>query len=575
MKRVLALLVVLALLTGCMPASKDELSPFCVVTLHYPEGQELWEGSYEVYSRMMLRFADTHEVIPLSAYFEDTFYATVPRDSADRPLEALVVEAPVFTDNTDEAEPFEFYTMKRAVIEGLDFTDDNGAARPFDTLTRADAVELMLDFLSLDAGEKTNSGFFDVPKDATYAPAIAKAREIGLIKGDNWFYFKPERVITRQEFMVLCARALWYAELQQVPDENVSPDAIDAEEIAEWAEDAYTVLNSINLADWEETGAVGADGIPETVARLAPQKELLRHEAAQFMGYMRQNYQIYPSKAAKEYGFDQQMPIIDGSTSSYPFTEAVYAALFHNGYRHPDRPAKHSKSHASYERLIAGEADMLFAATEPSSDILELAKEKGVELELIPIAYDAMIFFTNANNPATGLTSEQISDIYVNNAHENWSTVGGPDALLYPYCRNNDSGSHAMMERYFLNGNEINETIRQETTSVSMANVLTDVMGAETENPVGYAMGYSIYYYFNNMDLFYNTKTELKLLEIDGVAPNDETIANGSYPLSSNSFIVIRKDTPADALSRKMAEFMLTERGQRCVEEAGFGKLRR
>ena len=77
------------------------------------------------------------------------------------------------------------------------------------------------------------------------------------------------------------------------------------------------------------------------------------------------------------------------------------------------------------------------------------------------------------------------------------------------------------------------------------------------------------------MDLFYNTKTELKLLEIDGVAPNDETIANGEYPLSSNSYIVLRKDTPADAPARKMAEFMLTDKGQECVEEAGFGKLRR
>ena len=99
-----------------------------------------------------------------------------------------------------------------------------------------------------------------------------------------------------------------------------------------------------------------------------------------------------------------------------------------------------------------------------------------------------MIFFTNADNPATGLTSEQISKIYVDNAYENWKDIGGPDALLYPYCRNNDSGSHAQMERHFLNGKEINEKIRNETTSISMSNVLTDVVGAETKDPTGYAL---------------------------------------------------------------------------------------
>jgi len=247
--------------------------------------------------------------------------------------------------------------------------------------------------------------------------------------------------------------------------------------------------------------------------------------------------------------------------------------LFSNGQTHYKYPQKHSKSHDSYKRLINGEVDMLFASVYPASDILKMAEEKGVELELIPIAYDAMIFFTNAQNPSNGLTKEQISNIYVNNAYENWSEVGGADALLYPYCRNNDSGSHAQMEKHFLNGNEIHPEVQKET-SMTMSNVLTDVMNSKTDNPVGYGLGYSIYYYFNNMDLFYNTKTELKLLSIDGVYPTDETIADGSYPLSNNTYIVLRKDTPKDAPARKMAEFMLTEAGQECVTLAGYGKLK-
>ena len=110
---------------------------------------------------------------------------------------------------------------------------------------------------------------------------------------------------------------------------------------------------------------------------------------------------------------------------------------------------------------------------------------------------------------------------------------------------------------------------------MTMSNVLTDVMGAQTTEPVGYGLGYSIYYYFHNMDMFYNTSTELKLLAIDGVQPNDDTIADGTYPLSNNTYLVVRKDSPEASLARRMAEFMLTDEGQECVEQAGFGKLKK
>ena len=268
------------------------------------------------------------------------------------------------------------------------------------------------------------------------------------------------------------------------------------------------------------------------------------------------------------------MPIIDGSTSTYPFTENLYSTLFSNGYKHPDRPEAHSKSHVTYQKLINGEIDMMFASVYPASDILKMAEEKGVKLELIPIAYDAMIFFTNADNSIEGLTKEQISNIYVNDAYDNWAEVGGPDALMYPYCRNNDSGSHAQMEKHFLNGNEIHPEVQKET-SFTMSNVLTDVMGAKTDDPVGYGLGYSIYYYFNNMDIFYDTNTHLKLLAIDGVHPNDETIADGTYPLSNNTYVVLRSDQPEGSPARKMAEFMLTKAGQEIVRLAGFGPLKK
>ena len=42
---------------------------------------------------------------------------------------------------------------------------------------------------------------------------------------------------------------------------------------------------------------------------------------------------------------------------------------------------------------------------------------------------------------------------------------------------------------------------------------------------------------------------------------------------SYNTDIVLRKDTAEDAHARKMAEFILSEAGQACLERADCGKL--
>ena len=60
---------------------------------------------------------------------------------------------------------------------------------------------------------------------------------------------------------------------------------------------------------------------------------------------------------------------------------------------------------------------------------------------------------------------------------------------------------------------------------------------------------------------------------MDGVLPSDETIADGTYPLAGYNYAVVRADEPADSAARRMVDFLLSEQGQQCVENAGFGPL--
>lgn len=523
------------------------------------------EDEYNFSKVIKARFKDTKEPVALSKAYSGRVYAALPYFSAEREIEAFETTPLSFSDY--DASKYEFHVFEELSRVGVIKGNEKGEARPFDNITRAEAAAMLMRCIGLEnlPEVQTTVNFTDVSKNDWFYSTVMSAYSFGIINGTSADTFEPYRNVTREEFTVMTARAVDMLKLGYPGGDNIN--APDAEKISDWAVRAYEMLGNYVATDYDATN-------PDMPVRVInPQKYATRYDVAELLHNVSERCTIYPSMVAESFGFNKGMPVIDGSTSTYPFTEAVYEMLFSNGANHPAKPVKHSKSHETYTKLINGEIDMMFASVYPASDILNMAKEKGVELELIPIAYDAMIFFTNAENTAEGLTSQQISNIYVNNAYENWNQIGGPDALLYPYCRNNDSGSHAQMEKHFLFGNEIHEKIRAESTSVAMASVLTDVIGAKTEEPAGYALGYSIYYYYHNADMVLDTKRHLKLLSVDGVYPTDETIADGSYPLSNNTYVVMRKDTPKDSPARKMAEFMLTPEGQMCVEAAGFGKL--
>ncbi len=552
-----------------------------------PEGEEYMQTSYPIFRRLCARFADTKTPIALCDYYEGNMWVNIHQKDSERPIEVFLADEASFKDyDPNASNSFHFYVAESLYYRGVMIGNEKGELLPENAVTRAEATAMILRFLGLEPETYEKSVFEDVPQNAWYCNTVQTAFEYGIVAGDSNTTFSPDRLVTREELVSMAARAAVFCELRymsSITSHNEirssyarEYDWKDRISISPWAICSYDTVYHCLLSDMTDLEPIilenGEMEFP-VERHLNPKKYATRYEVADLLTNIMDYYLLFPSQDAIKFGFDKNMPTIDGSTSTYPFTDAVYASLFMGGFYHPQKPEKHSKSHISYQKLINGEVDMIFASVYPSSDILALAKENGVEIELIPIAYDAMIFFTNADNPLKGLTKEQISDIYVNNAYTNWKELGGNDAILVPYCRNNDSGSHAQMEKHFLNGKQIHEKIQKETTSVTMSNVLTDVMAAKSEEPLSYGLGYSIYYYFNNMDLFYNTKSTLKLLEIDGIAPNDETIADGSYPLSNNTYIAILKDTPKDAPARKMAEFMLTQSGQDCVEQAGFGRL--
>lgn len=590
MKRLLALTLCLALLCPTALAAEGEepwrrTEPgghYVTIRVPCPEGVGLDWGDRRM---LCLRYADTKEPVPLSSdlIWGDALYVTVPAADADRPLEVFLGEEHRFPDCVEVWQGHSYYYppggTEELYLRGVLKGDGAGNLNPDQTITRAEAFTLVCRLLSLKpAGDP---GYGDLSPDDWYYDAASAARAAGLAAADT--NFNPTRTVTRGEFTVMLARAMEYVGWVTIPEDGDRSQLTlgDADQIPDWALGAYLAFEdeySTGIYTIQGTGETDELYGEEKTQRLA-QWDLgaTRGEVITFMDNVRQWTTWYPKQTAIDLGFDREMPVVDGSTSTYPYTTTLYGALFTNYERHPQFPESHSKSHESYERLISGEVDALFAATLPSEDLKDLAKEAGVGLTCIPIAYDAMVFFTNAENSITGLTRQQIQDIYVWGKYDNWSQVGGPDAGLLPYRRNVDSGSHALMEQYFLEGGKLSLSpdVHNVLTSYAMSSALTDVAEAKTADPLAYAMGYSVYYYYVNSYwlLLDSSGGDLKLLAVDGVVPSEETIANGSYPLAGYNYLVFRSDEPEDSPARRLAAFLLTEEGQSLVTNAGFGAL--
>ena len=164
----------------------------------------------------------------------------------------------------------------------------------------------------------------------------------------------------------------------------------------------------------------------------------------------------------------------------------------------------------------------------------------------VPIGYEAFVFFVNENNPVDNLTKEQIKDIYSGEI-TNWADVGGADRIINPLDRPEGSGSQTVMLK-FMGGREIEK----------------NALGI-----FGGAIGFSFRFYVDGIV----ANDGIKLLSVNGIAPTEENIRNGSYPLIYQFYAVYRKDNDNENVKR-LVDFILSEDGQKIIDENGYTPIK-
>jgi phosphate transport system substrate-binding protein len=228
--------------------------------------------------------------------------------------------------------------------------------------------------------------------------------------------------------------------------------------------------------------------------------------------------------------------------------------------------AKNSNTHDAYVHLIDGECDINLTARPPSADESKAAQEKKVEIELIPIATDALVFIVHQDNPVKNLTLEQLKGIYQRTITR-WKEVGGTELAIRPFLREPNSGSRELFDTLFFR--TPTDEAYQRATGELYAGSMGGPYNRVTREPEG--IGYSVYYYEHFMALSPYTRN----LAINGIEPTPGTLADGKYPLASPVYAAVRKSDAPDSAGRKLAAYLISPEGQALVRESGYVPAKR
>ena len=247
----------------------------------------------------------------------------------------------------------------------------------------------------------------------------------------------------------------------------------------------------------------------------------------------------------------ENLPRLDGSTSTAPLATAMAAVLLGESEEEVADLINFSRTTGSYRALMAGKCDLVIAA-EPNAVVFDEMEEAGFEIMMEPFAMDALVFMVNADNPVDSLTLDELRG----------SEVGGEGIEIAPFQRNAESGSQVLMEKLVMDGVEM--MTPPEGYMLGAMGELIDAVKSYDNS--ANALGYTVYYYANDMQM----ADGLKLLKIDGVEPNKETIGSGEYPFLNPYFVAMNAAEPEDSMTSVLFDWILGPDGQKLVDMQGY-----
>ncbi|PKL83533.1 MAG: phosphate-binding protein [Ignavibacteriae bacterium HGW-Ignavibacteriae-3] len=164
------------------------------------------------------------------------------------------------------------------------------------------------------------------------------------------------------------------------------------------------------------------------------------------------------------------------------------------------------------------------------------------------VAKDGIAIVVNPANKISGLTTEQVRDIF-NGKITNWKDVGGINAPITVVSREAGSGTRSSFEEIVGNINLKRDALIQDSNGTIRETVANDA------NSVGYLSHGLI-------------NEKIKALKVDDQECSTEAIIAGNYKLVRPIFLLVKGNLEGEI--KKFIDYILSDEGQNTIKADGL-----
>jgi phosphate transport system substrate-binding protein len=205
--------------------------------------------------------------------------------------------------------------------------------------------------------------------------------------------------------------------------------------------------------------------------------------------------------------------------------------------------------------LINGTTDICQASRAMSAaeknNLRDRYNTPGVE---IPVARDGLSVYVNAGNTVKELSMEQLRLIFTGKI-TNWKDLGGKDAKIIVYSRENSSGTYVFFKEHVLKNADYTQRAQSMPGTAAVVNAV-----AKEKNSIGYGGAA----YAKGIKVLPIKKDD----ESPAISPDLTHVQDGTYPLSRPLFFYVRNNAAGDI--KAFIDWVLSPEGQTIVTKVGY-----
>jgi len=174
------------------------------------------------------------------------------------------------------------------------------------------------------------------------------------------------------------------------------------------------------------------------------------------------------------------------------------------------------------------------------------------------VALDGLSIFVSDTNPIKEITLEQLELIFTGKIR-NWKELGGTDAPITVYSRENSSGTYEFFKEHVLKGKDFAASAQTMPGTAALLQAVAKDKGA---------IGYGGAAYGQGAKHLLVKKDE----KSPAIEPTEETVVKGTYPIWRYLYIYINPAIDKGEVAAYL-NWIRSEDGQKVVKDIGYFPL--